>query len=64
MRKNNIGEKADIKTENHQVNPCRTVKENSKSYEKSSNMVNISEYQNIGLPSKTVEPAPGYQFSS
>lgn len=60
MRENNASAKADLGKENKRINPSTMRKENSKSYINSSDIQKISEYQNTGLPSKTVEPAPGY----
>jgi len=60
MRENNVGAKADLGMENQQVNPNRTINESCKSYKKSSTIEKISECENTGLPTRTAEPAPGY----
>jgi len=62
MRENNRITKADLKKENQQPNLIRTVRENSRTCKESSNIKKISECENTGLPSKTAEPAPGYQI--
>ena len=64
MQENHASTKADFRKENKHVNPTTTANESSKSYIKLPNMKKISECENTGLPTKTAEPAPGYQISN
>jgi hypothetical protein len=59
MRKNNANTTA-LGRENESVNLCRTTTSNSENYKESSSIEKISEHENTGLPTKTVEPASGY----
>ena len=60
MRENNANTTANLGEENESTNLSRTMIKNSKNYKESCNIEKISEYENTGLPTRTVEPASGY----
>lgn len=62
MQENNTSETANLGKENEQLNPSRTMTRNSKNYKKLVGIEKISECQNTGLPTSTVEPASGYFY--
>lgn len=61
MQKNNTST-ANLGKENELINLSRTMASNSKNYKESCNIVKISEHENTGLPTRTVEPASGYSI--
>lgn len=63
MQKNNANTTANLGEENESIKLSKTMTSNSKNYTKSFNIEKISEHENTGLPTKTVEPASGYFLS-
>jgi hypothetical protein len=60
MREDNANTTANLGEKNELINLSRTTASNSKNYTESSNIEKISDCENIGLPTRTAEPASGH----